>query len=155
MNFYKFFKVDDGGFDFKFRFVAGSKLEALKRGIETLGYLVPSYEQCLEGMLNNTGYQMSDLHGHGPLDPEAKAELAQYVWKMLGDVPVNDDGNIQVDFFEWPIGTHREEIWHDIEEKYDVLIHELMYPQEHVAMSQLMVGGFEELGKGADDGRTE
>lgn len=33
------------------------------------------------------------------------------LWKDLGDIPVNHDGQILESFQAFPAGTHREEIW--------------------------------------------
>jgi hypothetical protein len=48
------------------------------------------------------------------------------LWERLGDVPVNDDGEIEEDFLHFPTGTDREEIWSWIEETYDVSVYDLM-----------------------------
>ena len=58
---------------------------------------------------------------------------ARLVWERLGDVPVDDDGRILSVFYAYDqlgrsynIGTDREEIWHDIEDKLDVSVAWLM-----------------------------
>jgi len=48
------------------------------------------------------------------------------LWAELGDIPVNDDGEIQLGFVDFPPGTDREEIWHWFEETFDVSIANLM-----------------------------
>ena len=57
---------------------------------------------------------------------EFSKELIQ-LWKDLGDVPIDEDECIDIDFKDFPKGTHREDIWHWIEEKYNVSIAVLMY----------------------------
>lgn len=44
----------------------------------------------------------------------------QFLWSILGDVPVDDDGMIQEPFQEFPVGTDRETIWHWFEETYNI-----------------------------------
>lgn len=41
--------------------------------------------------------------------------LARAIWKILGDLPTNEDGEIEEQFLYFPVGTHREEIWRWIE----------------------------------------
>jgi hypothetical protein len=48
------------------------------------------------------------------------------IWQQLGDVPVNNDGEIETSFLHFEVGTTREEIWSWIEEKFDVSVAELM-----------------------------
>lgn len=54
----------------------------------------------------------------------------ELLWKELGDVAVDRDECIEEEFLDFPVGTHREEIWHWFEEKYRVPVHELMFPEE-------------------------
>ena len=44
------------------------------------------------------------------------------VWEELGDVPVNDNDEIEVYFKGWEIGTDKFKIWHWIENTYNVSI---------------------------------
>ena len=53
---------------------------------------------------------------------------AKEIWEKLGDIPVNDNGEIEEPFLEFEVGTDREDIWHWIEEEYDVRVYDLMYP---------------------------
>jgi len=47
---------------------------------------------------------------------------AEELWDKLGDIPTNDDDEIEENFFHFDIGTHREEIWHWFEETYDISV---------------------------------
>jgi hypothetical protein len=58
-------------------------------------------------------------------------EAVKGLWASLGDVPVNDDGEIQIPWGGWQAGTDREEIWHWFEETFEIPVHALMYPSEH------------------------
>ncbi len=59
-----------------------------------------------------------------------KLTEAKRAWKILGDIPVNDSEEIEEFFLHFPIGTHREEIWHWIEEEFNVSVAtDLMYLQ--------------------------
>lgn len=48
-------------------------------------------------------------------------------WAQLRDVPVNEDMELDEDFLSYPIGTDVTEIWHDIEEHYDITLGDYMY----------------------------
>lgn len=50
------------------------------------------------------------------------------LWMEFGDVPMNPTTEcIECEWLDFPIGTHREEIWHWFEEKFNVSVAELMY----------------------------
>lgn len=59
-------------------------------------------------------------------------ERAEAAWKQLGDVCVDDDGNIGASVYVYALGkryergTDREEIWHDIEDGLHVSVAWLM-----------------------------
>lgn len=55
--------------------------------------------------------------------PEDLSEL----WGLLGNVPVNNDGEIENRFFEYPAGTHREEIWQWFDQHHPEGVVKLMY----------------------------
>lgn len=42
----------------------------------------------------------------------------------------DDNECIDSEFYGYPIGTFREDIWHDIEDQLEVPIHELMFPDD-------------------------
>lgn len=51
------------------------------------------------------------------------------LWSMLGDIPVDEDGNIEEPFMTWEVGTDREEIWHWFDEECPRNLHDdLMFP---------------------------
>jgi hypothetical protein len=54
---------------------------------------------------------------------------AQQIWQKLSDVPVNEENEIDEPFLDFPVGTHRQEIWSWIERAYEVNVYDLMYPQ--------------------------
>lgn len=60
-----------------------------------------------------TEYLM-DLSGNCYFDSEELEKL----WEMLGDIPVNDNDEIEEEFLEFPAGTHKEEIWKWFDERY-------------------------------------
>lgn len=53
---------------------------------------------------------------------EVLLQKAILIWDDLGNVPVDDDGHIDETFLHFPAGTGREEIWHWIEEAFEVSI---------------------------------
>ncbi|HCA5182994.1 TPA: hypothetical protein MW242_002618 [Acinetobacter baumannii] len=40
------------------------------------------------------------------------------LWDNLGDIPINDDDEIESNFHIWQSGTDRFEIWHWFDEKF-------------------------------------
>lgn len=58
---------------------------------------------------------------------EANKQTPQELWDELGNIPVNDDGEIDEEFLDFPIGTDREEIWSWFEEEFDLAVVDLMY----------------------------
>ena len=96
--------------------VITADLDLLEKQIAWLAGMPESDER--EGLLNLLGGIM-DLAD--PLN-------AEDLWQELGNVPVNDDGEIQEPFHQFSIGTHREAIWHWLEEEFGVAVHDLMFP---------------------------
>jgi hypothetical protein len=43
--------------------------------------------------------------------------LLEIIWEEFGDVPINNDDEIELDFYFWKKGTYRFEIWHWFDEK--------------------------------------
>ena len=39
------------------------------------------------------------------------------LWELFGDVPINNDDEIEEDFIDFPAGTYRFEIWHWFDER--------------------------------------
>ena len=58
---------------------------------------------------------------------------AKELWSQLGDVPVNEDGEIETAFLGFEVGTDREDIWSWFEEEFDLSVAEdLMYSSEGI-----------------------
>ena len=51
-------------------------------------------------------------------------ENVQDVWDSLRDVPVDVDDCIEQEFHGFPVGTHKFDIWHWVEEHFNVSIAE-------------------------------
>lgn len=62
---------------------------------------------------------------------QGKADLlfegkdAQTVYNELGDVPVTDEMEIDQAFYHYPIGTECEQIWHEMEDHFDIVFGEM------------------------------
>ena len=59
-----------------------------------------------------------------PLLTESTTQLieARKLWSDLGDIPINNNDEIDQDFLHFEKGTDRFEIWHWFEEEFDVSI---------------------------------
>ena len=39
------------------------------------------------------------------------------MWKRFGQIPINNNGEIQKRFLHFPVGTNREDVWHWFEDQ--------------------------------------
>jgi len=51
-----------------------------------------------------------------------RIKQALKVWAALGDVPINDDDEIDLSFMHFEQGTDLHDVWHWIENTYNVSI---------------------------------
>ena len=59
---------------------------------------------------------------------ENSMEDSKELWEEFGDVPMNPETEcIDVEWRDFPAGTHREEIWHWFEDTFHVAVYDLMY----------------------------
>lgn len=49
------------------------------------------------------------------------------IWDEFGDIPINDNDEIEQDFYYWEKGTNRFDIWHWFDEKLPRGIGELVF----------------------------
>lgn len=64
-------------------------------------------------------------------------QLLEYAWATLTDVNIDEEEQTEQDWFIFPAGTSREEIWHWFDERYSKGVGELMYteaPKEAACM---------------------
>lgn len=94
---------------------------------EGFGPYACAAEDLAEGEIVNFNncYVITDANG-----PDTKEIAAKRIWDELGDVCIDDNECIDSEFYGYPIGTFREDIWHDIEDQLGVPIHELMFPDD-------------------------
>ncbi|MCI8564325.1 MAG: hypothetical protein HFH69_12580 [Lachnospiraceae bacterium] len=52
------------------------------------------------------------------------------LWGILVDVPVNDNDEIMEQFIDFPVGTHKEDVWHWFDEKHSKGVYALMHTGE-------------------------
>ncbi len=86
------------------------------------GEYTNGYELCanLVSELEQVGYTC-DYY----LDAEPywlRKHDAQSYWEQLADVPVNEDGEIEEQFYNFDEGTDREEIWSWLEETFNISV---------------------------------
>jgi len=53
---------------------------------------------------------------------EAPLQTARALWQSLGNIPVNDEEEIDEDFMDFPKGTDVYYIWHWFEEKFNLSV---------------------------------
>lgn len=69
---------------------------------------------------------VADIQKYRP--GETPIEKLRELWQELGDIPVDDDGNTEEDFYHWKAGTDREDIWHWFGERCpNNLVEDLMF----------------------------
>lgn len=62
--------------------------------------------------------------------PKEEAEI-EALWDGLTDVPMNPDTErIEEDYYIWPAGTYREDIWYWFDENYSKGVYWLMYEKD-------------------------
>ena len=91
--------------------------QILESGEHTNGYVVCAN---LVKELNAVGYTC-DYY----LDAEPfwlRKHDAESYWAQLGNVPVNEDGEIEEQFYDFDEGTDREEIWSWLEETFNISV---------------------------------
>jgi hypothetical protein len=49
------------------------------------------------------------------------------LWSKLGDIPVDDNEELEEVFEHFPIGTGKFEIWQWFEDEFDISVFDLMY----------------------------
>lgn len=55
-------------------------------------------------------------------------EEVKVLWDELGDIPVNNNNEIEKDFLDFPAGTDKFEIWHWFSEQFlNGLVRDLMF----------------------------
>ncbi|MCM1102024.1 MAG: hypothetical protein NC398_11640 [Acetatifactor muris] len=54
-------------------------------------------------------------------------EQLEKLWRILGDIPVNDNDEIMERFIDFPAGTHKEDVWHWFDEKHSKGVYVLMH----------------------------
>lgn len=60
--------------------------------------------------------------------PASISSLSQ-LWEEFGDIPVNNDDELETDFLHFPAGTSKLDIWHWFDERCPNNLHDdLMFP---------------------------
>jgi hypothetical protein len=54
----------------------------------------------------------------GLLTQYEKDMYLKKLWELFGNVPIDDDENIDIDFADWEKGTYRMDIWHWFDEEH-------------------------------------
>ena len=62
------------------------------------------------------------------------------LWLLFGDVPINDNDQIEEEFIGYEAGTNRFDIWEWFDERYEGGVHRLLYEAERL-FRRLQKGG--------------
>lgn len=49
------------------------------------------------------------------------------LWNKLGDIPINEHEEIELQFLQFEPGTHKYDIWHWFEETFNISVNDLMF----------------------------
>jgi hypothetical protein len=52
-------------------------------------------------------------------------DTAQQVWDSLHNCTVDEEGYIDEEFYTYPIGTEVTDIWHDMEDVFNITVGEM------------------------------
>jgi hypothetical protein len=75
--------------------------------------------------------QYIQSHEYEIQDNEYTDKELEELWEEFGDIPMNPKTEcMEGEFLHFPIGTHREDIWHWFDEKYSLGVYYLLYPNE-------------------------
>jgi len=71
-------------------------------------------------LLNTNDENIREVYEQMPKEEYLKFsdELLEMFWEILGNVCIDEDENIDEDFWIWEKGTFREDIWHWFDEKH-------------------------------------
>lgn len=73
------------------------------------------------------------------------------LWEKFGDVPIDENENIEIGWGPFPAGTFREVIWHWFEEQYGISVGELVnggLEEETMSIDDYNEGDFFEIDHG-------
>ncbi len=91
-----------------------AEYDAVQTYCEICGYLITNED--LE-IIKSRGLEESYINW--------KQIYVKDLWEDFGEVPMNPETEeIEEEWHEFPIGTHREEIWHWFEEQFNVSVAE-------------------------------
>lgn len=74
--------------------------------------------------------------GKVPMLEEKDSEQVWYqedlrqLWRLFGDVQIDDNDLVTEPFMDWPVGTNRFDIWRWFDDRYDGGVHTLMEDME-------------------------
>jgi len=57
-----------------------------------------------------------------PFDDRWEVKTPIELWKELGDVPIDENEEIEISFLDFEIGTDKFNIWHWFEETFDLSV---------------------------------
>lgn len=83
-----------------------------------------SIEQSIEALIDSEHkHQAQDAIGRFD---QLKDELGSKLWELLGDIPVNEYDEIEIDFAGFSAQTPREDIWHWFDKQFDLSVAQRM-----------------------------
>ena len=61
---------------------------------------------------------ISNCHSEIEMEFRTQNELVEAMWKTLTDINIDEDEYTEQNWFVFPIGTHRDDIWHWFDEHH-------------------------------------
>lgn len=65
-------------------------------------------------------------------------EVLEFLWERIGEILVNDDGEIEDEFMGYEEGTNREDIWSWFDENYSKGVYFLSCPEQAIEIMKEM-----------------
>lgn len=65
-----------------------------------------------------------------PVEKRHTDEQLETLWGILGEIPVNDNDELERSFIDFPAGTPKEEVWKWFDDRHSKGVYVLMYGEE-------------------------
>jgi hypothetical protein len=66
------------------------------------------------------------------MGPQVSVPDPRALWQKLGDIPIDEEENIEEVFEHFPIRTNKYDIWHWFEETFEIILGDWIYARKTV-----------------------